>query len=476
MHHQILEGRAVKQKSSIDGVVLCLLILGGGFLIFRFLFVWIYTNIDGYFYWAIGEYFRTGIYPFIAPFIYNKPITISPPLYGLFLAFIGTIPHGDRWLHLSQIVMMATTTLLLYHILTSWITKRQAAIIAFLFLILPTNVIYTSSMMTELPAQTAMTLYLFLLQKSLKTNHTATAGHLLVLTALMTLLKYQFIILFMAHTLYFLWLLYKKSPGAISLILYATVGTLIISLWIVTNHGITGVWGLSDTKKMPFYTNFVWNGKHYPRETNPAVKALRQYVPRNVDKYAEYWDLQDYILPSVNRNWTAVDELLGNVGIAAINEDPLGYVTNGIRIFFQTHGHRAPWWYNLETFGRRDPAQPLYCDSLRSIRFCKPIIMTSYSYPFWNTYVHFSRTFYDVVLAPILQILFLPLLFIVFLTGQWNRRIFSAIYFVNLVPISYLTMVESRYLIPYYPLIIIITVLGTQSVYIFFRRITSSAK
>jgi len=440
-----------------------LTILGALYLLFHLLFLWMYTNIDGYFYWAIGRYFTTGSYPFISPFIYAKPITVSPPLYGLFVSLIGTVPNGDVVLHAFHIFLITCTTLLLFNILASMISRNLAALISFFFLIFPSNVIYTASMMTELPAQTAMTAYLYLTQKYMRSHKPSVLGIMLVLSAIMTLLKYQFIVLFVITLLFLLrniLVMRAKSPFLISCAIF---GALIIGIWVNTNHTITGVWGLSDTKKMPFYTNFVWEGKYYPPENHPAVKALRKYVPVTADRHAEYWDLQDYILPSVGRNWSAVDELLGNVGVAAIATHPFEYVQNGIRIFIRTHGHRAPWWQNLETFGTSDPIQPLYCDALGTINFCRPIIKTSHSYTLWNTYVRMSRSLYNAVIAPILLFLFLPLLCIVLVVSQWSKRIYALIYLSNLIPIPYLAMTESRYLIPYYPVIIIISVLGVQS-------------
>ena len=438
--------------------------LGIFYLLFHMLFLWMYTNIDGYFYWAIGQYFKTGIYPFIAPFLYSKPTTISPPLYGLFLSFIGSLPRGDMFLHAIHLMLMATTAFLLFRILSKIISANSSAFISFLFLIFPTNVIYTTSMMTELPAQTAMTAYIFLIERFLKTRSVAPLAYALLLSAVMTLLKYQFIILFVVTTTALFWKLKQYTGPKRFPIFSAIIGTLIILLWIITNHSITGVWGLSDTKKMPFYTNFVWDGRHYPKESNPAVIALRPFVPSTVDRYGQYWDLQDYILPYTNRDWWVVDELLGNVGIAAIYEHPTEYLFNGIRIFFQTLTHRAPWWHNIQTFETTDPIQPLYCDHLGSIQFCQPVIKTSVSYPLWNAYVKTSRTLYDTFMPSIFLFLFLPSLIVTLVDTRRRIRFYSIMYLVNLVPISYLSMTESRYLIPYYPLMIIITVYGVKKI------------
>ena len=462
----------MKITSASRPFILILAVFGVLYLLFHLLFLWMYTNIDGYFYWAIGRYFMTGSYPFISPFLYAKPVTVSPPLYGILVALIGTVPNGDFILHVFHILLMAGTTLLLFTILSSVVSKNLAALISLFFLIFPTNVIYTASMMTELPAQTAMTAYLYLTQKYLTSHKPFILGIMFVLSAIMSLLKYQFIVLFVVTFLFLLWNILTHRTKPQFLIFCGIIGVLIIGTWVTINHAVTGVWGLSDTKKMPFYTNFVWEGKYYPPENHPAVRALRRYVPATADRYAEYWDLQDYILPYAGRNWSAVDELLGNVGIAAIASHPIEYIQNGLQIFIRTHGHRAPWWDNMATFGARDPVQPLYCDALGTIRFCKPVIMTNGSFTLWNAYVRESRNFYNTVVSPVLLFLFLPLLCIVLIAKDRNKRIFALIYMGNLIPISYLAMTESRYLIPYYPLMILISVLGVQSAASYVRTLT----
>ncbi len=437
---------------------------GAAALLFHFLFLWMYTNIDGYFYWAIGRYFTTGTYPFIAPFIYEKPTTVSPPLYGLFLALIGTLPQADILLHAIHLILFAITSILLFSMLKRIVSANTAACISLLFLLFPANVIYTGSMMTELPAQTAMTVYIYLMTRWFQSHRPAVLFWAILLAAVMTLLKYQFMILFLVSGSILVWTMHTRPSGARLPIIGATIGTLLILFWVGTNHAVTGVWGLSDTKKMPFYTNFVWDGRHFPPETDPSVVALRRYVPKTADRYAEYWDLEDYILPYTHRDWTKVDELLGSVGLAAVRTYPAAYGINGLRIFVQTLTDHAPWWHNLETFGSRDPVQPLFCDHLGSIRFCRPIIYTALSYRLWNTYVALSRAFYDLVIPPLLVFVFLPSLILTLFHRRWHIKFYGIIYLLNLVPISYLAMVESRYLVPYYPLMILIMAYGIQTV------------
>lgn len=385
-----------------------ILVVTGIFLLFHGLFLWMYTNIDGYFYWAFGQYVKTGVYPFLPAFTYLRPITISPPLYGIVLMLLGFFARADIMLHILQLLMLAGTATLLYKLLTPYVQKSMALTLACLFIFFPTNVIFASSMMTEIPAQFLMTCYVYLAHRFIVSKKISSLSSMVLLAAVMTLLKYQFLFLTLLSLGLFAFFFFQKHVKRIVHVFPVALGVGILLLWVVTNHAITGVWGLSDTRKMPFYTNFVWDGRHFPKETDPAVIALRAFVPKTVNNYAQYWDLQDYILPRVNRDWRAVDELLGNVGLAAIREQPLAYLANAGRVFLQIHTQKAPWWNNMATFGLQDPDQPLYCNALSSIQFCRPIIPTPWSYRWWNAYVNIATSFYNAVFPLYAVIIFFP--------------------------------------------------------------------
>lgn len=441
-----------------------ILIATGAFFVFHVLFLWMYTNIDGYFYWAFGQYVKTGVYPFLPSFTYLRPTTISPPLYGIFLMLLGFIPRADIIIHILQLLMLAGTATLLYKLLTPFVRRPVALTLSCLFILFPANVIYAASMMTEIPAQFLMTCYVYLAHRFIVSKKISSLSSMVLLAAVMTLLKYQFLFLTLLSLGLFAFFFFQTHVKRIVHVFPVALGVGILLLWVVTNHAITGVWGLSDTRKMPFYTNFVWDGRHFPKETDPAVIALRAFVPATANKYGQYWDLQGYILPRVGGDWRAVDELLGNVGLAAIREQPLAYLANAGRVFLQIHTHTSPWWNNMATFGLRDPIQPLYCGALSSIQFCRPIVLTSWSYRWWNAYVHGATSFYNTVVPAFAIIIFFPALAVTLFKGKRHERIFPFLYMTNMLPISFLAFVESRYLVPFYPLILIITVLGLRMV------------
>ena len=107
-----------------------ILVLTLVFLVFHLLFLWMYTNIDGYFYWAFGQYVKTGVYPFLPSFTYLRPTTISPPLYGIFLMLLGVFTRADIIVHILQLGMLAGTSALLYKLLTPFVHKSVALILA----------------------------------------------------------------------------------------------------------------------------------------------------------------------------------------------------------------------------------------------------------------------------------------------------------------------------------------------------------
>lgn len=436
----------------------------GFLLLVHFFLGWMYTNIDGYYYWAFGQYVKTGVYPFVQPIDLVRPTTISPPLYGVFLAILGEFPHPDIVLHAIQILMLIISAYLLYRMISLYLKPLWSTLIACLFILFPANIIYVSSMMTEIPAQFLFTIAAYLFFQYLRVRNIRYLAVLTLATCIATLLKYQFFILAIASLLLFIIAYRKKSKQSRSVFLLPCMGIAILAGWIIANHTITGVWGLSDTRKMPLYTAFVWDGKYFPKETSPAVQKLRKYVPMTADKYAQYWDLKDYILPYFYRDWRVMDEMLGNVGIAAVKENPIGYLVNTIRIFYQTHTKPAPWWNNVATFGYRDPVQPVYCGKLGSLSFCKPIIMTSSSYSVWNAYVIASTRIYNRFF-PILSVwLFFPALLILLFSKNPIKQAMAFLFLLARLPLSFFAFAESRYLIPFYPLMILIIVAGFQTI------------
>lgn len=457
--------------------------LSGMALTFHFFFIWMFQHGDSYYYLAFMQFLKTGIYPFQHPFIYQKPTTIAAPLYSFLLLPLSYLTRADIWLHLTQLLMLVGTAYLLFLILKLIINlpRRQAGqqlsiVIASLFIFIPANFIFASYVMTEIPALFCHTVFMYVLLKFLKTSKIQYLSVLLLFTSLMTLLKYQFILLFGISGILFGWTLIRKLYWKIipSLIL-PLIGITILVTWIIYNHQITGVWGLSDTTKIRFHASYVYYGGHFPKESDPAVQKLREFIPWDMDPHSAWWDVQYFIIKKIGNNWHDIDEIVGNVGLAAVREDPIGFVINAGKIFSTMHtmNTKAPWWNNITLFGDTNPESKawLNCNPYGTFAFCQPLIMTASSYHLWNSFVNWAYGNY-VTLFPLFSLYMLfPALLINLLNRDKIGRLLSLLYLGELFVASFSITPEPRYLYPYYPMMIIIVISAGVKMYSFLKTL-----
>src|SRR3990172_7101733 len=135
--------RIVRNRMKLTHVIRFLFIASLCIFVAHFLLFWMNAIIDSYFYWAFAEYLRTGLYPFAAPFIYARPTTIEPPLYSIVLMLLQYFKRADIAVHATQLVMLAATGYFLYRSLRLVVPKNTAAITGLLFVLLPTNLLFT---------------------------------------------------------------------------------------------------------------------------------------------------------------------------------------------------------------------------------------------------------------------------------------------------------------------------------------------
>jgi hypothetical protein len=422
--------------------------------------------IDSYFYLAFGSYLRNGVYPFQAPFIYAKPTTISPPGYAILLMSIQNIPRADIIIHVIQLGLLILSAWLIYKISRYAVNTYVSIIIACLFFLIPGNLIYTSYMLSENGATFFVTLFLFLFVSFQKTKHIQYLGLLCIIGSLMTLWKYSCIVyLFFALLL----VLFQKSKHVVHYML-PTGAILIILLWMSMNFAITGRVGLSDSSGIQLWNQAVWVGNILPSETRASMQKLRTYIPRSVDMKRAYWDLQGYILNQTNNDWKTVDTVLGNVAKDAVIEYPVQYLSNTWNIFLRLHIGK-PFWHNLGYFGNDDPNYPLFCGTLWSFSFCRPIISTPISFALWNRYVAGASFFYEIVFPVFAFLLFYPLLFFLLIKGSNWEKLIVLLYFLGVIPIAMYVHPDPRYLIPFYPIMTIIMVFSGKRMYREIRNI-----
>lgn len=441
MHNKILEKQLIMKRLSIILLICTVLIL-----LFNLLFFWTNSIADSYFYWAFGEYIKTLSYPFIHPFIYARPTTISPPLYSLLLLALEPLYNPSFLLRIVQTSILSTTGYLTFLILKKSFSRYSAILISCISTLLPANIIYANYVMTEILAQFFVILIAYLIIKNSKQS----LAYSFLAIAFGVLAKYSLSIYLVASSVLFL-----KTKHARAFWVYPFVAAIVLFFWIFTNFKITDTVGLSDSNGIQLYNQIIWIGNKAPSEQSQEMKIFRTYVPKEINIHTGYWDMQEYILSKSNRQWKTADTVLGAVARRAIIENPLHYIATTVYIFIKLHGSLPPYWYNLNTFGLPQGPFPLYCDKFGEFQMCSPLIQTGFSVPLWNAYVNSSNWFYTYCFPVLTYGIFFPSLFFGILTKHSTWKTVTILYLIGVLPIAMFVHPDTRYIIPFYPLMII---------------------
>ena len=414
-----------------------------------FLFGWMHANIDSYFYYAFGEFVRTGTYPFQPPFVYTRPTTISHTLYGLFFTFTHNLPRADILLHAIQLLLLAATAHILYKTLRLHLAQRYAIVVSCLFALLPVNLVYAGNVMTENSSQFAVMLIVYLLA----TGNASTAA---LVASIGTLLKYNLGIYVPLAFVYFL----KKPKRSV----YPILGMFLLTSWMLINHSITGVWGLYDTRGTQLYNQFVAQTKFLPPETDPSLIRMRQLLPPGTDVAVPYWDIQEQLSEKLGHEWTKIDQALFDVSWASVRSHPIEYLLHSLKNYALIHYDHVPHWRNVGNIGVAglSGTDAPFCGSLGSVKICQPIIKTHRSYQLWNAFVRSEMRLFEALATPLFYLLFLPSLCVALLSAKRLPRLYAFLYLGGTVPIAFTIHADPRYVVPFYPLAVLIIVTALQ--------------
>jgi hypothetical protein len=454
MHTKILVNAMTRIPQFLPIITVCIYLI-------HLLFGWVNANVDSYFYWAIGEYFKTGNYPFIHPFIYTKPTTISPPLYGLFFIATDHLPRADILLHGIQLAALGLSSIFVYKLLRLHLSKTLSLWIAFFFSVFPVNLVYASYAMTENLSQLVVCAWLYLVAFGIKHKRPLNVSGAVLLGAVGGVLKYNLMILAPIAGLLLVWFF---RPWKWTYFVYPTFAVIIICSWILINHTITGVWGLYDTRGTQLYNQFIWQTKLLPPEDHPAVRRMRSLLPPGTNIAVAYWDLQEHLANKLGREWTKIDRVLFDVGWAAVSTHPFEYVFHSLHNFARVHYADNPHWHNLNNIGRKDVSgiDAPFCGVLGSVSACSPVLTTPWSFSIWNTFITYEMRLFRLLAPIVFYVVLLPSLFVTLVSRKHLVRFWSVLYLVTILPIAFTIHPDPRYIVPFYGLGLLVIVAAVQ--------------
>jgi hypothetical protein len=441
--------RTIIKIVSITTVILTVLIL-----IFHFFFFWMNLHMDSYFFTAFTDFIRTGKYVFpISSLHYTHIHTGQPPLYSLLLAILYSFKRSDTILHAIQILMLGSTGILVFQILRNVLSKYLAAIAACLLVLIPGNLIFVAMTMSETGAELLFTLYCFLVFLYFKSKKYQFLSLSVFVGFITGLWKYSFVYTGVLSLLY----LFMKHPKKATNYIWAFLGVGTIFIWVLINHHLTGVWGLDLGTGIRFNIQMMYKAKVLPKETAPSMVELRKYMEPGVDLKKAYWDIEPYMIPYIGYDYLKMTKLIGDVGWDAMLEHPLDYAKVTAESFFLSN-IGLPYQPTLGTFGMNKALDypGLLCGNTGTIEHCIPIISTKYSYTIWNTFIDFANLYYNYFFTIFIFAVFFPALLWSVFSSSAIHKIFSLIYILGRLSISLATEPMPRYIVPFYPLMVII--------------------
>lgn len=364
-----------------------LLLLTSGFYLFHFLFFWVFEGTDSYFYWAFANFIRTGKYFAPAPYYYTAPSTMEPPLYSVFLYLAGFIKRADIVIHLAQISSILLSAFFIFKIMKYYVKEKIAIFISLLFLLIPAHFIYVSHVVAETIAIFYLSLYLFLAHLIMNKKKIHVIRLLLVVSAVMTLQRYNFLPLFVFALFIFLFTKYKRKLADY---LYLLVSVSILLTWIVINYSLNGAWSLSNSEGKHLYNRILHFDRLLPDVDNPSFIEFKKIVGENIDYFKPWWFYEPQLIAKLGSE-TKSSQLMQEVALSALKRNPWQYLINIPRFFIFAHNTNDMFHNNLFLV-KNDMLKG--CRTLDNIEFCRPIIQANFSYKIWDTLVELADNYY----------------------------------------------------------------------------------
>lgn len=436
-------------------------------LLLHFFFVWMNSSVDSWYFHAFSTFLKTGKYTDPTGQPYQVVRTGAAPLFSALLALLESIPRADVILHGLQLIVLLVTGLLLFSMLKEYIKKPWAAMFASFFILLPGNLIHVSYVLSDIGAQLLFTLYLFLLFRFFKHKKSHALSLSVLVGFIAGLWRYSFVVFGVISLLMF----FASYPRKFRLYIYPVIGILLIGGWVMIQHSFTGVWGLADDVGIRYNIKMMMQGEVLPSEEHPAMKEIRRYISPEVDLRKPYWELEQHLIPHFGYDYVRMVKLVGAVGKAAMWEHPFVYARVTLESFFKSH-IGVPYAKNLSTFGTDKSYEypPLICTSMGTIDYCNPIIMTNVSYSVWNFFVMASNWYYKTIFPIWSFVLFFPMLIWAFIRSDPFFRVAAFCFLVGRLVIAMATWSDPRYVLPFYPLMIFLSVVALKDFISVVRR------
>jgi 4-amino-4-deoxy-L-arabinose transferase-like glycosyltransferase len=440
------------------------------------LFLELFELPDGFFYVALAQYIFTGIQAPISPFNLVNPQTLFAPMYGFFTYpfMILRWPWGLILIPLLQLFLYFLSGLLVYKTLRIFFSYHWAVAGLVLFILFPFGLVYATVLMSETLGVFFISLYLYLLVQIITKKKSVHPSYLFFLSCVAGLTRYPFILLVPLSCLVWIWktrkIGLKTSFRPVSIFL-ALAGLTCIALWINFNHSIHDRWILTSYTGRHLYNNVVHSARLTPPQNDPIWKEFLTRLPKKERLYDPEWVVQPWFATDFRAGKLTeidIDRIFLRFSIRAILHQPFSYVAH---VFKTALGNiTSPPYHTglLSQLGLTDSSCPTCikqaCRIAWNSNMCSPLVTSPVIDRLWGSAIVVWLSFYPFGTL---------LLFIFAITGGIfgiinKKRVIILIWSIFLFFIflqASLQQIEGRYIIPTYPLYILLIIYGIHEMH-----------
>ena len=449
----------VRKKTLLSVTVLVLLCLAIAIAIGAY--IGVFDDRDSFFYSALGEflYFRHIIV--MLPFVTDPPQTLFGPIYALIILPLSYLSPPSAMISITalQILMIFASAGALAYVAGKILSPRIRWVAALLFIFFPFTVPYATVVMSEITAMFLVAIYLLLLYGWVyKKWKFANLSTLLLVSAILVLTRYVFIALFTVTFLMFFLVPVKRAPPFRAA---GTIGILLIFGWILLNVHLHGIVALSNVTGRHLYNNVVSTAHIMPPYPNPKTNFfISRFIYKN-SMYAltqPWWENEMLFNDGIIKQ-TLIDKLYMDVAIVSILHHPFQYMGNAIREFVAIPLTAPLYPDRAITSLRECPATT--CRFVWNARLCSPAVDNCSIRSWFASVVNWETSLYPY---PMLIFFIIVCMGVVFaaVRGPLYMRLVAGIFTMQLLFQSGTEWVEGRFLVPLYPLYILLLLYGAK--------------
>ena len=431
------------------------------------IFIGIFDLGDSYIYATFGELLYFHWYIPMPPFDHDIPQTLFGPVYSLLILPILKLPAPGGMILLPALptMMVIISSTIVYYLMKKTVSKSLGILAGAILILFPFTLIYATVIMSEIVAMFLVAVYIFCLYQWLTKTPWATPSLLVILSAVMVLTRYVFLPLFCISII--LWIVDMKKFGLHKKKALGCIGIGLIIVWLIYNYNLSGRVGLSTVMGRHLYNNVITSARLAPPKPHPLTDFFYTgFINRPELLFAPWWENQNQFNDGV-RTQLEIDRMYLQVSLLTMLHHPIAYVANVFREFYLIATTMPVYKDRHVDFLATCPQ--VQCQINWNTTLCYPAVFYCPVRRAFSTLINVQETQY-----PYPMNIFFVFAMVGIIMAIVNKKVFwryvALLFVVQQLFQSATEWVEGRFIIPLYPLYILLIVYGVTEL---FRKIFS---